>query len=261
MIDTERLQDELDIFCSWSLRNKLPLNTDKCKVISFCKSRLSCVEAPYVLLDTQISRVSDIRDLGVIFSSNLSFNKHMDYIISKGYSLLGFIKRNGREFSDPFTLKSLYVTYVRSVLEYAAVVWDPFYQKYSDRIESIQKQFMIYALRRLPNLNQGFVREPYVNRLLLLNLQTLASRRKMACAVFGRDILCSKIDCPELLEKFLVYAPQRALRSRSGLLRIPFCTNNFNMSEPLLNVFKAFNQNYDSFDFCISRELFKNRIK
>jgi len=202
MIDTERLQDELDIFCSWSLRNKLPLNTDKCKVISFCKSRLSCVEAPYVLLDTQISRVSNIRDLGVIFSSNLSFNKHMDYIISKGYSLLGFIKRNGREFSDPFTLKSLYVTYVRSVLEYAAVVWDPFYQKYSDRIESIQKQFMIYALRRLPNLNQGFVREPYVNRLLLLNLQTLASRRKMACAVFGRDILCSKIDCPELSRKF-----------------------------------------------------------
>jgi hypothetical protein len=259
--DTVQVQHEFDVFCDWSTRNRLPLNTSKCKVVSFCRSRVSCVEAPYFLMDSQLCRVCEIRDLGVIFSSNLTFDKHVSYIVSKGFSLLGFIKRNGKEFCDPLTIKSLFVTYVRSVLEYASVVWDPYYDIHSKRIESIQKQFLIFALRRLPHLNSGFVREPYINRLALINLQTLESRRKVTCATFARDILCSKIYCPELLQKFCVNAPQRALRSRTGLLRIPFCTNNFNNSAPLINVFNAFNDCYSCFDFNISRELFKKRIR
>jgi hypothetical protein len=228
--------------------------------MTFCRKRFSCVEVPYVLLDEQISRVSDIRDLGVIFSCNLNFNMHIDYILTNWFALLGFIKRNGREFCDPLTLKSLFICYVRSVLEYASVVWNPLYQAHSARIESIQKQFMIYALRHLPNLNHGFVREPYVNRLLLLNLQTLANRREITCAMFARVILCSKIDCPELLEKFCVCAPQRILRPRSEFLRIPFSATNLTRMEPLINVFSAFNDNYECFNFNISRELFKNKV-
>lgn len=259
--DTERLQHELNIFCDWCILNKLSLNANKCKVLSFTRTRTSGIEAPYVLMDEQIRRVCDIQDLGVIFSNNLNFNKHIDYIISRAYSALGLIKRHSGEFHDPYTLRSLYVTYVRSVLEFAAVIWHPFYRIHADRIESIQKQFLIYALRRLPSPNRNsYVREPYRNRLLLLNLQSLDRRREIACAVFGRDVLCSRVDCPELLGKFSIYVPQKSLRLRPGFLRIPFCSNNHNSTDPSLKVLIALDKCFNSFDFNISRELFKKRL-
>jgi hypothetical protein len=41
--------------------------------------------------------------------------------------MLGFIKRLSKEFQDPYTLKSLYMSLVRLRLEYACCVWQPLY--------------------------------------------------------------------------------------------------------------------------------------
>jgi hypothetical protein len=46
---------------------------------------------------------------------------------NSSFKSLGFVLRNGREFSDVDTLKLLYFTYVRSRLEYASIVWSPMY--------------------------------------------------------------------------------------------------------------------------------------
>jgi hypothetical protein len=51
--------------------------------------------------------------------------------------MFGFIKRLSREFRDPYTLKVLYVAYVRSKLEYANCIWQPFYVTHINRIERI----------------------------------------------------------------------------------------------------------------------------
>lgn len=260
--DTTRIQDELNYFHDWTVHNKLMLNTSKCKVMSFCKSRTSGVEVPYILYDETLSRVLIMRDLGVIFSCNLSFNKHIDFIISRANSMMRLIKRHSREFQDPYTLKTLYVTYVRSILEYASIIWQPFYQNHSNRIESIQKQFMLFALRRLTRSysENRFIREPYENRLKLINLCTLAHRREVANAVFARDIICSRINCPELLSLFNFCVPFRVLRPRFCLLRLPFCGTNFEGFNPVFNVLSSFNDNYDRFDFHMSRELFKRSL-
>jgi hypothetical protein len=46
--------------------------------------------------------------------------------VSRARQMLGFIMRVGRDFREPYAVKSLYVSLVRSKLEYASCVWMPY---------------------------------------------------------------------------------------------------------------------------------------
>ena len=52
----------------------------------------------YTSTTTALDRVGEVRDLGVIFSTNLSFRSHIEIILNKAYRLLGFIKRTSYDF-------------------------------------------------------------------------------------------------------------------------------------------------------------------
>jgi hypothetical protein len=49
-----------------------------------------------------------IRDLGVLMDSKLTLSKHVDVTVSKAKQMPEFITRVGRDFRDPYALKSLY---------------------------------------------------------------------------------------------------------------------------------------------------------
>jgi hypothetical protein len=60
--------------------------------------------------------------------------------VSKARQMLGFIMRVGRVFRDPYALKSLYVSLVRSKLEYASCVWMPYQNGRIARLERVQEK-------------------------------------------------------------------------------------------------------------------------
>ena len=88
-------------------------------------------------------RVYSIKDLGLILDRKLNFISHIDYVTSKAYGMLGFLKRNSSEFNDPYTLKALYNALVRPHLEYCCVIWNPTYNSHISRIESPEKFYPI----------------------------------------------------------------------------------------------------------------------
>ena len=68
---------------------------------------------------------------------NQKWASHIDKISSKDNSVLGFIQRSLKHANHD--LKELaYTSLVRSILEYSSTVWDPFYQKDTDRLERVQ---------------------------------------------------------------------------------------------------------------------------
>ena len=75
--------------------------------------------------DAPVPRVSLSKDLGVFFDPSLSFKEHTDYVNNKANKSLGYICRMSTEIRDLFCLKSLYCCWVRSILEYACVIWSP----------------------------------------------------------------------------------------------------------------------------------------
>ena len=90
--------------------------------------------------------------------------------------MLGFVKRQAKEFQCPYVTKSLYCALVRPLLEYCSVVWDLVVKIDSDRIESVQRQFLLFALRGLGWADR-FQLPAYEARLSLLGIETLYERR------------------------------------------------------------------------------------
>ena len=77
--------------------------------------------------------------MGVLITNDLSWSPHINNTVSRAKSSLGFIKRNLR--GCPVRLReTAYVTLVRSVLEYAATIWDPHLAKDITALEGVQRK-------------------------------------------------------------------------------------------------------------------------
>lgn len=95
----------------------------KCCFISFTRKRKPHL-SNYHLGQHFLYRVSNFKYLGIYFSSDLTWNKHIDYVTNKASGVLNFIKRNIK--TAPVSLKeALYTANVRPILEYACAIWDP----------------------------------------------------------------------------------------------------------------------------------------
>jgi hypothetical protein len=69
-----------------------------------------------MLDETMLDRMSSINDLGVIMDEKMTFSEHVDVMVAKALAMLGFIRRLLLEFRDPYTLKFLSTSLVRSKL-------------------------------------------------------------------------------------------------------------------------------------------------
>ena len=125
--DALLLQDDLNNVSNWCDINCLHLNLKKCYKITFARV-ISPLNFQYRINNVVLEEVNQIRDLGVILDSKMSYNAHIENIVSKSLKMLGFIQRTGTDFSVN-SLKILYCSLVRSILEYCCIIWCPNYNR------------------------------------------------------------------------------------------------------------------------------------
>ena len=65
------------------------------------------------------------RDLGLMVSNDLTWDKHYEYIIARAYKVLGLIHRTFSMSHYPLAKAKLYITLVRSQLIYCTQLWRP----------------------------------------------------------------------------------------------------------------------------------------
>ena len=78
---------------------------------------------PLVIGKTVIEQVDRYKLLGVYISSDLSWNKHVDYIIKKANKRLYSLQVLRRAGVMPADLVWIYCSLIRSVFEYASPLW------------------------------------------------------------------------------------------------------------------------------------------
>ncbi|XP_053687174.1 uncharacterized protein LOC128736711 [Sabethes cyaneus] len=144
LIDCAALQQDFDTVASWCVLNGMEMNGTKCKIISFTKAQTH-LNYNYEVNGLSLDRVTSINDLGVTMNSKLCFNEHITATTSKTFAVLGFIRRNAREFHDVYALKTLYCSLVKSILEYAVQVWTPYHASQIARIERVQQLFRSFC--------------------------------------------------------------------------------------------------------------------
>jgi ribonuclease P/MRP protein subunit RPP40 len=144
---TNFLQLSLDSLSAWADQWQLAIKINKCSVLHIAlKTHHS--SSNYLINGTQIPVHNSCVDLGVITNDDLSFRDHINIIVSKaqqrtGVLLRGFVSRR----LD--IMRTAFVAYVRPLLEYNSVVWNPSQKQFIDLIENVQHSFT----KRIPSLS------------------------------------------------------------------------------------------------------------
>ena len=71
----------------------------------------------FLLADSYFQEVHEIKDLGIIFDSNLSFSNHISNIIARAKKRM-FLRNKSFLTKDTLLLVKAYTIYVRPLLEY-----------------------------------------------------------------------------------------------------------------------------------------------
>ena len=161
-----KLQHDIDKIANWVSDSGMALNISKCFQASFGKSP---TPRSYSISGSTIPNKSLFKDLGVLVSVPLSFNKDIDHIVSKAFIRLGLVRKIFHTRS-PEAILRLFKAYVRPILEYASIIWNPSAKTYKSKTERVQRRMcrMIPALRQLP----------YSKQLKHLRLYSLQARRQ-----------------------------------------------------------------------------------
>ena len=83
--------------------------------------------------DTTMDETTNERDLGVQIDRDLKFDQQVEKVANK---MLGLIRRSFTYLDGP-TMKNLYTSLVRPILEYGSVVWAPALKSDEQMIENI----------------------------------------------------------------------------------------------------------------------------
>lgn len=218
--DCSILQRNVDNFCDWCCSNNLTINSNKCSIISFSRSD-NFINHQYLIGGFPLTRVNEISDLGVLMDRRLDFSHHILSLTLKASKLLGFLCRSVKSFNDVHTIRLLYLSLVRSNLEYCSQIWSPFYVHYIELIEKIQNKFAKFLCLKF-NIQDQTRQEV----LKSLNLNFLDDRRDLLDLTFLYRLVNGGYDCPELVGDILLAVPLRQLR-RHNLFYCGRSTTNY----------------------------------
>lgn len=235
--DSARLQQNLDALSGWCEDMRMSLSIPKCKVISFSRRR-SPQEFQYTIDGRLLERVQVMKDLGILMDCRVDFRPHIDQLISRANRVLGFVKRSAKQFMDPYVTKSLFCALVRPILEYGSVGWNPFNATHKNRIESIQKRFLIFALRNL-GWADPYQLPSYESRLRLLGMNSLVERREVADFAFIVKLIEGSLNVPQLSALLMNNPNPYDTRHREPFL-IPTHHTNYGTNEPMTRMLHTY---------------------
>ena len=132
------LNGDLKNVSAWFQRNKLHLNTKKCKWTLFgSEKRLSKISLPEICIgEENMEHVTNYKYFGVQLDSNLKWESHIELLCSKVRQRLGVLKRT-RDYLDQATALKLYNALVMPLIDYCDVTYSTCSSKYLKKIERL----------------------------------------------------------------------------------------------------------------------------
>lgn len=120
---TERINEDLCLIASWSMKNKLMLNSNKTQAILISRSSIDTQSLPKLCIEGLVlPYVSSVKNLGVIFNENLNWGDHIAKTVSKVYGSLRALYKIGNWL--PFRIKTMLIkTLLFPIIFYAYPVF------------------------------------------------------------------------------------------------------------------------------------------
>lgn len=205
------LQECVDRLCLWADQWQLVINVLKCHFLSTRRSNFNSANCVYFINGAPIPNESSVLDLGVNISEDLSPKLHINSIVAKAKQRIGIFFRGfvSRDFN---IIRKIFIVYIRPILEFSSVIWNPTEIFLIDLLENVQRSFT----KNIPSLSTL----SYKERLQKLNLEFLELRRLYFDLIYYHKIL-NKLTPLDPDKVFMIYHSNPSSRSDSVLLHRP----------------------------------------
>ena len=155
---------------------------------------------------TTLERVTETIYLGVTFTCNLSWTRHIEKSCSSANRVLGFLWRTMHKCPKNLREKA-FNSLVRSRLDYGATVWDPHQTTSIKKLEAVQRRGARFVFGSRHRRSLGKENESPTEMLRELGWPPLEVRRRQARLGIYHKIINQRIEIPTS------YLPNPKLRS------------------------------------------------
>ena len=180
-IQPEKLKTQtyLNEINAWTIKNKMMINQKKTKALIFNFTNKYQFTTRLTLNNEIIEIVPETKLLGTIIQNDLKWDSNTANLVKRANSRM-ILLRKLAEFGAPKQdLKTIYISYIRSVLEQSAVVWHfSLTEENKQDLERVQKSACKIIFKN------KF--ESYHKSLEILDLEDLNQRRINLCKVFAK---------------------------------------------------------------------------
>ena len=199
---------------------------------------------------TNITKIEEEKDLGIIFDQTLKFSIHVAKCASRANNIVGIIKRTFTQLDKDMFL-TLYKTMVRPIMEYGSCVWRPWLKKDINILERVQ--------RRATKLIHEIKNISYKERLLKLGLPTLEYRRQRYDMIQVFKIL-NNLDVVENSESLLELVTVTKTRGHNMELKKKYCKSERRKNSFFFRIVDPWNNLPDEVVSAESVNIFKSRL-
>lgn len=137
----------------WLNKWRLSMSAPKCNYIIFSKSTKSEDDFKLKLYNEPITKATTVKFLGIIFDNRLNFDEHLNEMLRKCHSRVNMIKLLSHKYWQlkKDTLKCIYISLIRSIIDYSSFIIPIINQANYNRVKAIQNRSLksIYKLPRL----------------------------------------------------------------------------------------------------------------
>ena len=178
-------QDWLDQINEWTVAQKMIINEKKTKTMIFNFTDKYQFTTRLKLKDKNVEVIQSTRLLGTVLSDDLKWDINTSQIVRKANARMELLRKVASFGTPTEDLKTVYILFVRSILEQSATVWhSSLTEENVNDLERVQKS----AIKII--LQESY--KGYKKGLAHLGIDTLESRREQLCLSFAQKCVKSK---------------------------------------------------------------------
>ena len=225
-------QEWLDQINLWTVNQKMQINEKKTKTMIFNYTNNYKFTTRLTINNKNVEVIDSTRLLGTIITSDLTWDANVAEIVKKSNSRMELLRKLGGFGVPDEDMKTIYLLFVRSLLEQSATVWhSSLTQENEEDLERVQKSALKIILQeRYQN---------YPHALKKLDLETLKDRREQLCMNFAFKCLKN----PRFTDMFPLNNKSHEMNTRvEDKYEVQFALTNRLKNSPIIHMQRLLNE-------------------
>ncbi|MCG8113681.1 MAG: reverse transcriptase domain-containing protein [Candidatus Thiodiazotropha taylori] len=133
------LNSDLDKITRWAAQWLVTFNPDKTEALLISRKRNQLQHPPLFMQNVQIQEVNSHKHLGIFLANDCNWHQHINFIKEKAWFRINIMRKLKFKL-DRKSLETIYISFIRPLLEYGDNIWDNCTQSEKDDLEKIQNE-------------------------------------------------------------------------------------------------------------------------